>query len=64
MLAAGTEKAARVGIFKVYSTNATEIVLGEHNKHLDFRLSILCSAGVAPASARQLTISTVVRCQS
>jgi hypothetical protein len=64
VLGAGVEKAERVGIFRIYSTNATEIVLGEDDKHLDFRLSILCSAGAAPDSARQLTISTVVHCHN
>src|SRR4051812_12088628 len=36
------DKTGRVGIFKVYSTSRTEIVLGEDDKHLDFRVSVLC----------------------
>ncbi|MDB5936338.1 MAG: hypothetical protein JWQ01_3682 [Massilia sp.] len=56
--------AKRVGIFKVYSTNATEIVLGEDDKHLDFRVSVLCSVGPAPEASRQLTVSTVVHCHN
>jgi hypothetical protein len=59
---ASDPKAGRVGIFKVYSTSATEIVLGEDDKHLDFRVSVLCSSG--PADGRQLTISTVVHCHN
>jgi hypothetical protein len=57
-------KADRVGIFKVYSTNDNEIIVGENDKHLDFRVSVLCSTGTAPDSARQLTITTVVHCHN
>ncbi|ALI10777.1 MULTISPECIES: DUF2867 domain-containing protein [Pseudomonas] len=56
--------ANRVGIFKVYSTNQTEIVLGEDDKHLDFRISILCSEEAEPAGSRQLVFSTVVQCHN
>ncbi|MES3024551.1 MAG: DUF2867 domain-containing protein [Pseudomonadota bacterium] len=56
--------ADRVGIFKVYSTSATEIILGEDDKHLDFRLSVLCSAGPTPEAGRRLTVSTVVHCHN
>src|SRR4051812_21490980 len=31
----------RVGIFRIYSSSAHEIVLGEDDKHLDFRVSVL-----------------------
>jgi hypothetical protein len=61
---ANDAKAKRVGIFKVYSTSATEIILGEDDKHLDFRVSVLCSAGPAPEGGRQLTVSTVVHCHN
>lgn len=57
-------KAGRVGIFKVYSTNQTEIVVGEDDKHLDFRVSVLCSGAPAPDGSRQLTVSTVVHCHN
>src|SRR5438477_1217843 len=30
-------KTGRVGIFKIYGTSPTEIVLGEDDRHLDFR---------------------------
>src|SRR5437870_10583233 len=29
------DKASRVGIFKIYSTSQSEIILGEDDKHLD-----------------------------
>ncbi len=54
----------RVGIFKIYGTSPTEIVLGEDDKHLDFRLSVLCSDPPAPGGKRQLTLSTVVHCHN
>lgn len=59
----GEGGAARVGPFKVYSTNATEIVVGEDDRHLDFRLSVLRSPG-APGGCARLTLSTVVHCHT
>lgn len=47
----------RVGIFKIYSKNETEIVVGEDDLHLDFRVSVLCTDA-------QLTVSTVVHCHN
>jgi hypothetical protein len=61
---ASDPKANRLGIFKVYSTKETEIVLGEDDKHLDFRLSLLCSDGPASRTDRQLTLSTTVHCHN
>ena len=37
-------KANRIGIFKIYSYSAREIILGEDDIHLDFRLSVLYQA--------------------
>jgi hypothetical protein len=54
--------ADRIGIFKVYSKGETEIVLGEDDKHLDFRLSVLRTPGLSPSLGGQLTVSTVVHC--
>ena len=54
---ANDAKAERVGIFKIYSKNATEIIVGEDDRHLDFRVSVMCSGG-------QLTLSTVVHCHN
>jgi len=47
----------RVGIFKIYSRNETEIVVGEDDSHLDFRVSVLCANA-------ELTVSTVVHCHN
>ena len=56
--------AGRLSIFKVYSTSPTEVVLGEDDKHLDFRLSVLCSGQSSPGAKRHLILSTVVYCHN
>jgi hypothetical protein len=61
---AGNAKAGRVGIFKIYSRNENEIVVGEDDKHLDFRVSVLCSGQATPETSGQLTLSTVVHCHN
>ena len=63
-LDAGSAGAGRVGIFKVYSSSRSEVVLGEDDKHLDFRLSVLCSGGSSSGARRQLIMSTVVHCHN
>ena len=57
------EQAARIAIFRIYNKTATEIVLGEDDSHLDFRVSVLCSAA-SPDGARRVTVSTVVHCHN
>ena len=54
----------RIAFFKVYSRSESEIVLGEDDKHLDFRLSVLCTPDLSPTGGGQLTVSTVVRCHN
>lgn len=56
--------AGRLGIFKIYSISPTEVVLGEDDKHLDFRLSVLCSGQPLPGAKRHLILSTVVHCHN
>lgn len=56
--------AGRLSIFKIYSTSPTEVVIGEDDKHLDFRLSVLCSGQSSPRAKRHLILSTVVRCHN
>ena len=57
-------QAERVGIFKIYNTTEREIVLGEDDKHLDFRLSVLCLAPAAHTGERRLVLSTMVHCHN
>ena len=56
--------AGRLGIFRIYRTTSTEVVLGEDDKHLDFRLSVLCSGESSPGAKRRLILSTVVHCHN
>jgi hypothetical protein len=58
------DKASRVGIFKIYSTSQSEIILGEDDKHLDFRLSVLCVGRPSGTGNRHLIVSTVVHCHN
>jgi Protein of unknown function (DUF2867) len=58
------DRTKRVGIFKIYNRTAHEIVLGEDDKHLDFRLSVLCTTQPGPAAERNLIVSTVVHCHN
>ncbi len=57
-----TEQPPRVGIFKIYSRNECEIILGEDDSHLDFRLSLW----VEPMELGQhrLVLSTKVQCHN
>ena len=57
-LGAGTRD--RGGIFKIDARGHGEIVMGEDDRHVDFRVSVLRSPGRAGAS--QLTVATVVQC--
>lgn len=59
---ASTAQAERVGIFRIYSSNPAEIVVGEDDRHLDFRVSILCQG--TPERGPLLTLSTVVHCHN
>lgn len=56
----------RVGIFRIYEKRPHEIVLGEDDKHLDFRLSVLHETLPAAADGRagQVVLSTVVQCHN
>ena len=56
--------ANRISIFRVFGTSKNEVVLGDNDKHLDFRLSILCTPGSPPNAGSQLTLSTVVHCHN
>ncbi|AIO30689.1 hypothetical protein DM39_6724 [Burkholderia cenocepacia] len=52
-------KGDRISIFRVFERHDDEIILGEDDRHLDFRVSVL----VQPASdglPRRLTVTTVV----
>lgn len=51
----------RVGIFKVFNKTNNEIVIGEDDKHLDFRVSLLFDKNQGGQDENSLTISTTVK---
>ncbi|WP_412765931.1 DUF2867 domain-containing protein [Pseudomonas sp. NGC7] len=55
---------SKIGVFNIYSSNEMEILLGADDKHLDFRISILCSDETMPEENRHLIFSTVVHCHN
>lgn len=57
-------KENRVGIFKIYEIAQNEIVLGEDDKHLDFRLSVLYVNAQSAQDKPHLVVSTVVHCHN
>ncbi|MFS8049488.1 DUF2867 domain-containing protein [Rhizobium sp. BR 314] len=63
--AVGFAAAARgpvIGFFPLLSKNAGELVMGEDDRHLDFRLAILLRADTA--GGRELVVVTVVHCHN
>ena len=52
----------RIDFFPVLSRSEREIVLGEDDRHLDFRLSLLLSQ--RPDGREDLVATTVVRCRN
>ena len=65
LVASIDEEGQRIYIFKIYEKSVDEIVLGENDKHLDFRLSVMLQSQPSqPEPIRYLTISTVVHCHN
>ncbi|AHM60581.1 hypothetical protein D770_11620 [Flammeovirgaceae bacterium 311] len=54
------EPGQRVGLFKVFSKTDTELVLGEDDSHLNFRLSLLLTNGLTKENDKHLILTTVV----
>jgi hypothetical protein len=55
------EKGERLGLFKVYDTSIHEIILGEDDKHLNFRVSLYLDESSESKSIKKLVISTTVK---
>ena len=63
--AVGAAAAARgpvIGFFPLLSKSARELVVGEDDRHLDFRVAILLRK--AAAGGRELVVVTVVHCHN
>jgi Protein of unknown function (DUF2867) len=54
------EKGEKVGIFKIYDKTENEIILGEDDKHLNFRVSLYLDESKIGQTDTKLTISTSV----
>lgn len=55
----------RVGIFRIYEKTTHEIVMGEDDTHLDFRLSVFYEPkNTAAQISPRIVISTVVNCHN
>jgi hypothetical protein len=57
--AAESPAVRRVAFFRIYEQDASEIILGEDDSHLDFRVSVRCEP-----QAQQLVVTTVVKCHN
>ncbi|QWF18483.1 DUF2867 domain-containing protein [Lysobacter capsici] len=60
----GANGGERVGMFRIYERQPLEIVLGEDDKHLDFKLSVLCQPPGEAVARRRLIVSTAVHCHN
>lgn len=54
------EPGERLGLFKVFSRTENEVILGEDDKHLNFRISLFLNTSLTDQSKKDLTISTVL----
>ena len=51
----------RLGLFKVYSKSENEVILGEDDKHLNFRISLLKEDNLDKEGSKKIVISTTVK---
>lgn len=54
------EKGEQLGLFKVFSRNENEVVIGEDDKHLNFRVSLYLEKNINQIDKKKLIISTTV----
>jgi hypothetical protein len=65
LLNSSNEGVDRIHIFRVRARYPNEIVLGETDKHLDFKVSVLRrSSSRRAAEAHELVVTTVVHCHN
>jgi Protein of unknown function (DUF2867) len=61
--AAIADKADRIDFFRILGRSNRELILGEDDRHLDFRLSLLLRAG-PEGLGDEVVATTVVRCHN
>lgn len=54
------EKGEQLGLFKVIDKTENEVILGEDDKHLNFRVSFFLEKPTTQSAKRTITISTTV----
>ncbi|MEL7062635.1 MAG: DUF2867 domain-containing protein [Bacteroidota bacterium] len=54
------EAGERLGLFKVFDRTEDEVILGEDDRHLDFRISLYKESTNAHDGTKNLTLSTTV----
>jgi uncharacterized protein DUF2867 len=54
------EKGDRIGLFKIFDKTNNEIILGEDDKHLNFRVSLFVDKPSDSEIVKQITLSTLV----
>ncbi|WP_114750176.1 DUF2867 domain-containing protein [Pleomorphovibrio marinus] len=54
------EPGDRVGLFQVFAKTETEVILGEDDKHLNFRISIFLTPHTKGSTHKKLILSTTV----
>lgn len=62
-LRAPGEPRERIGIFRIFETHPFEVLVGEDDRHLDFRTSILYREP-GPDGSASVVLSTVVHCHN
>ena len=55
------EKGEQLGLFKVFDKTNNEVILGEDDKHLDFRVSLFLETSHDKSQQKNLTITTTVK---
>lgn len=55
------EKGEQIGLFKVFEKTTEEIILGEDDKHLNFRISLFIDKQNESKNENKLIISTTVK---
>lgn len=55
------EKGEQIGLFRVYDKTKNEVLLGEDDKHLNFRVSLFIEQLPHDSTTKKLVISTTVK---
>ena len=51
----------QIGLFKIFESSSNEIVMGEDDKHLNFRVSLLLDSSSSHQELKNITITTTVQ---